>query len=118
MPEEQEYDPRSLFEVSRSAFFSLSATTAQRGCIPARTQKLSTQKDIKREEWDDKMRMANQWRGLEADEIAFLRDAADEQKEKERSIKRQEMEELAAFKSVHYQSSRVMSELKSVTSAE
>jgi hypothetical protein len=61
-------------------------------------QKLSSQKEIKKEEWDDKMRMANQWRGLEADEIAFLRDAADEQKEKERSIKRQEMEELAAFK--------------------
>jgi len=46
------------------------------------------------------MRMSNQWRGLEADEIAFLRDAADEQKEKERSIKKQEMEELMAFKSV------------------
>ena len=46
------------------------------------------------------MRMSNQWRGLEADEIAFLRDSADEQKEKERSIKKQEMEELMAFKSV------------------
>jgi hypothetical protein len=44
------------------------------------------------------MRMANQWRGLEADEIAFLRDSADEQKEKEREIKKQEMEELMAFK--------------------
>jgi hypothetical protein len=62
---------------------------------------LSSQKEIKREEWDDKMRMSNQWRGLEADEIAFLRDAADEQKEKERSIKKQEMEELMAFKSVN-----------------
>jgi hypothetical protein len=44
------------------------------------------------------MKMSNQWRGLEADEVAFLRDVADEQRAKERSIKEKDMEELMAFK--------------------
>lgn len=67
-------------------------------CVSCVAQKLDSQKQAKREEWDDKMRMSNQWRGLETDEVAFLKDIAAEEKMKEKSVKEKELEELAAFR--------------------
>ncbi|KAJ9120105.1 hypothetical protein QFC22_003003 [Naganishia vaughanmartiniae] len=72
---EGEYDPRSLYE------------------------RLNVQKETKREQWDEKMRMANQFRGLESDELQFLDEVAQEEREKQRRVERQDAEELAMFKS-------------------
>ncbi|KAI5453580.1 hypothetical protein NCC49_005405 [Naganishia albida] len=72
--QEEEYDPRSLYE------------------------RLSTQKEVKKEEWDAKMRMANQFRGLEADELQFLDETARVEREKQRKVEMQDAEQLAAFK--------------------
>lgn len=44
------------------------------------------------------MKMSNQWRGLEEDEVAFLRDTADEKRQLERDLRKREGEELAAFR--------------------
>ncbi|KAJ9117829.1 hypothetical protein QFC20_000109 [Naganishia adeliensis] len=72
--EETEYDPRSLYE------------------------RLSTQKETKKEEWDAKMRMANQFRGLEADELQFLDETGRVERERQRKVEMQDAEQLAAFK--------------------
>lgn len=46
------------------------------------------------------MRMANQFRGLESDELQFLDEVAQEEREKQRRVERQDAEELALFKYV------------------
>jgi hypothetical protein len=46
------------------------------------------------------MKLSNQFRGLEADELQFLDEVAKEKKDKERMVKEQESEELRAFKYV------------------
>jgi hypothetical protein len=61
-------------------------------------QRLNVQKETKREQWDEKMRMANQFRGLESDELQFLDEVAREEREKQRRVERQDAEELALFK--------------------
>jgi hypothetical protein len=48
------------------------------------------------------MKLSNQFRGLEADELQFLDEVAKEKKDKERMVKEQESEELRAFKYVVY----------------
>ncbi|KAJ9103836.1 hypothetical protein QFC21_002298 [Naganishia friedmannii] len=82
---EGEYDPRSLYE------------------------RLNVQKETKREQWDEKMRMANQFRGLESDELQFLDEVAQEEREKQRRVDRQDAEELALFKARQNKSSLVPS---------
>jgi hypothetical protein len=42
--------------------------------------------------------MANQFRGLEADELQFLDETAQKERERQRKVERQDAEELAAFK--------------------
>jgi hypothetical protein len=61
-------------------------------------KRLSTQKETKKEEWDAKMRMANQFRGLEADELQFLDETARVERERQRKVEMQDAEQLAAFK--------------------
>ncbi|KAJ9092059.1 hypothetical protein QFC19_008833 [Naganishia cerealis] len=70
---EGEYDPRSLYE------------------------RLHAQKETKREQWDEKMRMANQFRGLEADELQFLDETAQQERDRQRKVEQQDREELALF---------------------
>ncbi len=44
------------------------------------------------------MKMGNQWRGLEADELQFLAEVDNEAKQKEREKEKADQQELAAFK--------------------
>ncbi|GHJ83934.1 hypothetical protein NliqN6_0336 [Naganishia liquefaciens] len=86
-PQEEEapYDPRSLYE------------------------RLSIQKETKKEEWDEKMRMANQFRGLDSDELQFLDETARLERERQRKIEMHDAEELAAFKRMQNKSGPIPS---------
>ncbi|KAG8992703.1 hypothetical protein FRB94_013454 [Tulasnella sp. JGI-2019a] len=73
-PQEDAYDGRSLFE------------------------RLQQQKSMKQEEWDEKMKLGNQFRGIDEEDSAFLAAVQDERRAQERQQKINEAEELAAFK--------------------
>ncbi|CDZ98194.1 Uncharacterized conserved protein [Phaffia rhodozyma] len=79
-PQEEEYDPRSLFE------------------------KLKHNKDVKREEWDEKMKMGNQFRGLDSEEINFLAAEKTKSEEEERARRQADEDVLAAFRSAQRRS--------------
>ncbi|KAL7417423.1 N-terminal domain of NEFA-interacting nuclear protein NIP30-domain-containing protein [Mrakia frigida] len=68
--EEEAYDPRSLFE------------------------KLQQKKDIKREEMDEKMKMSNQHRGLNEEELGFL---TDHKNKSDRDARQRRLEEEAVL---------------------
>ncbi|KAG8924457.1 hypothetical protein FRC01_011477 [Tulasnella sp. 417] len=70
----EEYDGRSLFE------------------------RLQEQKTLKQEQWDDKMKLSNQFRGIDEEDSAFLAQVQDDRVEQEKLKKKQEAEELAAFR--------------------
>ncbi|KAG8887510.1 hypothetical protein FRB98_009526 [Tulasnella sp. 332] len=53
---------------------------------------------MKQEEWDEKMKLGNQFRGIDEEDSAFLAAVQDEKREQERQRKMVEAEELAAFK--------------------
>ncbi|WVO15269.1 hypothetical protein L204_102925 [Cryptococcus depauperatus] len=75
-PEEpsEEYDARTLFE------------------------RLEAQKEIKKEEWDARMKLSNQWRGLDADEKRFLAEKEAEKREEQRKLEQAEAEEVKKYK--------------------
>ncbi|WVQ81429.1 hypothetical protein IAT38_003553 [Cryptococcus sp. DSM 104549] len=75
-PEEpqEEYDSRTLFE------------------------RLQSQKDIKKEEWDSKMKLSNQWRGIDAGEQAFLAEKEAEKRAEQRKVEEREAEELREYR--------------------
>lgn len=54
--------------------------------------------NLKQEEWDEKMKLSNQYRGLDAEEHRFLADRAAAQREKERKIKEEEQRELLNYR--------------------
>ena len=56
----------------------------------------------KQEEWEEKTKLANQFRALEEDEIMFLDSVREKQEEEERERKERDGEELKSFReSVH-----------------
>lgn len=73
-PQEDVYDGRSLAE------------------------KLAANKAAKQEEWEEKTKLANQFRALEEDEIMFLDSVREKQEEEERLRKERDGEELKGFR--------------------
>lgn len=53
---------------------------------------------MKKEEWDEKMKLGNQYRGLDNEEMAFLRDKAIEQARADRERREQENAEMTAYR--------------------
>ncbi|KAI0318468.1 N-terminal domain of NEFA-interacting nuclear protein NIP30-domain-containing protein [Amylostereum chailletii] len=73
-PQEDAYDGRSLAE------------------------KLAANRAAKQEEWEEKTKLANQFRALEEDEIMFLDAVRERQEEEERDRKMRDGEELKSFR--------------------
>ncbi|EGO00433.1 hypothetical protein SERLA73DRAFT_122445 [Serpula lacrymans var. lacrymans S7.3] len=61
-------------------------------------EKLAANRAAKQEEWEEKTKLANQFRALEEDEIMFLDSLREKQNEEERLRKQQDGEELMDFK--------------------
>lgn len=53
---------------------------------------------MKTEEWDEKMKLSNQYRGLDTEEYGFLAARAREQREKERQVADEESREIASYR--------------------
>ncbi|KAG8985380.1 hypothetical protein FRB90_004741 [Tulasnella sp. 427] len=68
----EDYDGRSLFE------------------------RLQEQKTLKQEQWDEKMKLSNQFRGIDEEDSAFLAQVQDDRIEQEKLKKKQELDEIAA----------------------
>ncbi|KAI0068390.1 hypothetical protein BV25DRAFT_1987176 [Artomyces pyxidatus] len=73
-PQEDSYDGRSLAE------------------------KLAANRAAKQEEWEEKTKLANQFRALEEDEIMFLDSVRERQEEEERERKERDGKELKSFR--------------------
>ncbi|WWC73214.1 uncharacterized protein I206_107180 [Kwoniella pini CBS 10737] len=71
---DEEYDPRTLFE------------------------RLQAKKDLKKEEWDSKMKLSNQWRGIDSEEQRFLLEKDEEKKLNQRKVEEKEAEELREYR--------------------
>ncbi|KAJ7706060.1 N-terminal domain of NEFA-interacting nuclear protein NIP30-domain-containing protein [Mycena rosella] len=61
-------------------------------------EKLAANKIAKQEEWEEKTKLANQFRALEEDEIMFLDSVRERQEEEERQRKEKDGEEVQNFK--------------------
>ncbi|KAJ6503416.1 N-terminal domain of NEFA-interacting nuclear protein NIP30-domain-containing protein [Mycena vitilis] len=61
-------------------------------------EKLAANKIAKQEEWEEKTKLANQFRALEEDEIMFLDSIRERQEEEERQRKEKDGEEVQNFK--------------------
>ncbi|KAF4623631.1 hypothetical protein D9613_001907 [Agrocybe pediades] len=61
-------------------------------------EKLAANKIAKQEEWEEKTKLANQFRALEEDEIMFLDSIRERQEEEERQRKEKDGEEIRNFK--------------------
>jgi hypothetical protein len=53
---------------------------------------------MKTEEWDEKMKLSNQYRGLDTEEYGFLAARAREQREKERQVADEESRGIASYR--------------------
>ncbi|TFK57157.1 hypothetical protein OE88DRAFT_102664 [Heliocybe sulcata] len=62
-------------------------------------EKLAANKAAKQEEWEERNRLANQFRALEEDEVLFLDTVRERQEEEERVRKEQDNDELKSFSS-------------------
>ncbi|KAF5313292.1 hypothetical protein D9619_003171 [Psilocybe cf. subviscida] len=60
--------------------------------------KLAANKIAKQEEWEEKTKLANQFRALEEDEIMFLDSIREKQEEEDRQRKEKDGEEVRSFK--------------------
>ncbi|EJD03840.1 uncharacterized protein FOMMEDRAFT_82308 [Fomitiporia mediterranea MF3/22] len=60
-------------------------------------EKLAANKIAKQEEWEEKTKLANQFRALEEDEVQFLDTIRDEQTKNELKRKREDAEEVKGF---------------------
>jgi len=49
-------------------------------------------------EWDEKMKLGNQWRGLGPEELKFLADKANEKRAAEKIVEDQEKRDLAEYR--------------------
>ncbi|KAF8740600.1 hypothetical protein AX14_007981 [Amanita brunnescens Koide BX004] len=61
-------------------------------------EKLAANKIAKQEEWEEKNRLANQFRALEEDEIMFLDSVRERQEEEEKQRKQRDGEEIKTFR--------------------
>ncbi|KZT30508.1 hypothetical protein NEOLEDRAFT_1053795 [Neolentinus lepideus HHB14362 ss-1] len=61
-------------------------------------EKLAANKVTKQEEWEERNRLANQFRALEEDEVMFLDTVRERQEQEERARKEQDNEELKSFR--------------------
>jgi len=61
-------------------------------------EKLAANRIAKQEEWEEKTKLANQFRALEEDEIMFLDSVRERQEEEERQRKEKDGEEVKNFK--------------------
>ncbi|EPQ60701.1 hypothetical protein GLOTRDRAFT_124454 [Gloeophyllum trabeum ATCC 11539] len=61
-------------------------------------EKLAANKAAKQEEWEERNRLANQFRALEEDEVLFLDTVRERQEEEERARQEQDNEELRSFR--------------------
>ncbi|ORY26261.1 N-terminal domain of NEFA-interacting nuclear protein NIP30-domain-containing protein [Naematelia encephala] len=61
-------------------------------------EKLQTQKALKTEEWDVKMKLSNQYRGLDEEEQRFLAEKARERREAEKKREEEENVELLEYR--------------------
>ncbi|KAF8898622.1 N-terminal domain of NEFA-interacting nuclear protein NIP30-domain-containing protein [Infundibulicybe gibba] len=61
-------------------------------------EKLAANRAAKQEEWEEKSKLANQFRALEEDEIMFLDSVRERQEEEERQRKEKDGEEVRGFK--------------------
>jgi len=61
-------------------------------------EKLAANRIAKQEEWEEKTKLANQFRALEEDEIMFLDSIRERQEEEERQRKEKDGEEVRSFK--------------------
>jgi len=61
-------------------------------------EKLAANRIAKQEEWEEKTKLANQFRALEEDEIMFLDSIRERQEEEERQRKERDGEEIKNFK--------------------
>ncbi|KAG7099331.1 hypothetical protein E1B28_001189 [Marasmius oreades] len=61
-------------------------------------EKLAANRQAKQEEWEEKTKLANQFRALEEDEIMFLDSVREKQEQEERQRKERDGEEVKGFK--------------------
>jgi hypothetical protein len=61
-------------------------------------QKLAANKAAKQDEWEERSRLANQFRALEEDEVLFLDSIRERQDEEERQRAEADSEEVKSFK--------------------
>ncbi|THU91731.1 hypothetical protein K435DRAFT_790566 [Dendrothele bispora CBS 962.96] len=61
-------------------------------------EKLAANKIAKQEEWEEKTKLANQFRALEEDEIMFLDSIREKQESEERERQQRDGEEVKSFK--------------------
>ncbi|ETW87331.1 hypothetical protein HETIRDRAFT_40944 [Heterobasidion irregulare TC 32-1] len=94
-PQEDAYDGRSLAEVAISLG---AAAVPPRYRYPAGLTRLPPPQAAKQEEWEEKTKLANQFRALEEDEIMFLDSVREKQEEEERLRKERDGEELKGFR--------------------
>ncbi|PWN98338.1 hypothetical protein FA09DRAFT_329934 [Tilletiopsis washingtonensis] len=65
------------------------------GC---RLQRLQANKDAKQEAFDEKMKLSNQFRGIDQEESVFLADVQAQKQREERAKRNEELEELNRFR--------------------
>ncbi|KAI0286995.1 NEFA-interacting nuclear protein NIP30 [Russula aff. rugulosa BPL654] len=61
-------------------------------------EKLAANRAAKQEEWEEKTKLANQFRALEEDEIMFLDSVRERQEQEERERRERDGEELRSFR--------------------
>ncbi|RXK39025.1 hypothetical protein M231_03755 [Tremella mesenterica] len=61
-------------------------------------EKVKAAEDARTAVWDEKMKLSNQYRGLNAEEYAFLSDRDKEKREKEKAVKEEEARELVGYR--------------------
>ncbi len=62
------------------------------------TSFLPSKQEAKREEWDVKMKLSNQYRGLESEELQFLAEKAKERRAAEKLVEQAENDEVREYR--------------------
>ncbi|KAL1406049.1 hypothetical protein Q8F55_007732 [Vanrija albida] len=61
-------------------------------------ERLEEQRILKQEEWDNKMKLSNQYRGLQTDELDFLAEKVKETRAHERKVEQEDDAEVMGYK--------------------
>lgn len=62
------------------------------------SQRLKEQEDLKQEEWDNRLKLSNQYRGLDSEELAFLTDKIKEKEDTERRVAEEDAREVQSYR--------------------